>query len=117
MGKELSTKRQKNSSNKKFWHTHVDAYEKSGLSRAEYCRQHDLSHHALRYWQKKDAKPGSAANMTLVPVPLERVIQNGTVREWRSTLRLEVGNRFRIEVADEFSPVVLTRLIATLEGC
>ena len=32
---------------------HVNALAKSGLSRAEYCRQHNLSYHSMIYWQEK----------------------------------------------------------------
>ncbi len=29
------------------WQAHVNALEKSGLNRTEYCKQHNLSYHAL----------------------------------------------------------------------
>ena len=35
------------------WRVHLDAQSNSGLSRAEYCRQHDLSYHAFGYWRRK----------------------------------------------------------------
>ena len=33
------------------WQAHVNALEKSGLNRTEYCSQHNLSYHALTYWK------------------------------------------------------------------
>ncbi len=116
MRSESITRRRTNFSNQKFMRTHVDAWRKSGLSRAEYCRQRKLSHHTLRYWQKKFEQSGPVG-VTFVPVPLSRAVQNNGPRERRTALKVEVGNRFRIEVADEFSTVTLARLIATLEGC
>ncbi len=35
------------------WKAHAEAQRQSGLSRAEYCRRHNLSYHALTYWVKK----------------------------------------------------------------
>ena len=32
-----------------YWQRHVRAQQESGLSRAEYCRQQNLSYHALTY--------------------------------------------------------------------
>ncbi len=35
------------------WQVHVDWWRASGLGRAEYCRQHELSYWAMGYWYKK----------------------------------------------------------------
>lgn len=104
-----------NPSSPKLWRAHVDACRKSGLSRAEYCRQHNISHHALRYWHKKHVKPGSSA-VTFVPVPLTRALQFKSPQEKKSSLKVEIGNRFKVEVADDFLSTTLARVIATLEG-
>ena len=111
-----TTRQRTNSRNQKIWCAHVDAWLKSGLSRAEYCRQHNLSHHQLRYWQKK-YEQSSSAGVTFVPVPLVRAVKNNRPLEWKSALKVEVSDRFKIEVSDEFSPAILARLIITLESC
>ncbi len=33
-----------------FWKQHVIACNKSGLSKASYCREHQLTYHQLIYW-------------------------------------------------------------------
>ena len=114
MQEGFTTRRSKPSN--KIWRAHLNAWQKSGLNRAEYCRRHNLSYHALRYWEKKCERQGFS-NVTLVPVPLAKTAQNNIDREGASALKVEIGNRFRIEVGDDFSTVTLARLISTLEGC
>lgn len=111
MRKKSVSRRGKSSSTQKIWRTHVNAWQKSGLSRAEYCRQNNLSHHALGYWHKKSGQVG----MTLVPVPLS--VKVSEPQDYIPALKVEIGNRFKVEVADGFTPATLTRLIATLEAC
>jgi len=59
------------------WQHHVDACEQSGLSKAQYCRNHDLAYHLFIYWSTKlgGAVPDTAASPKastgkLVPVTL-----------------------------------------------
>ena len=116
MQNEPTIRQRTSPSARKIWRAHIAALQKSGLTRAEYCRQHNLSHHSLRYWQKKDEQPGQAS-MTFVPVSLAIDPKGGNSREFRSSLKVEVGNRFRVEVTDDFSRSTLVRLITTLESC
>lgn len=39
--------------NEQFWHEQIKLKEASGLSRAAYCRQHDLICSRFAYWEKK----------------------------------------------------------------
>ena len=39
--------------NKAFWKNHVELQKISDLSRADYCRQNNLSYHNFAYWLKK----------------------------------------------------------------
>ena len=36
-----------------FWENHVHAWQASGLSKARYCREHDLIYHQIIYWVSK----------------------------------------------------------------
>ena len=98
--------------NRRYWQAHVQALQRSGLSRSGYCRQHNLSYHALTYWQRKLCRP--QRNVTsLVPVPLDRIgVQHGN----SAALRIVLPGRLAIEVGDGFSPATLRRLLATLES-
>ena len=114
MQKDLSQKKQ--SPGKKIWKAHLQAWGKSGLNGMEYCRQHDLSYHAFNYWKKKCHR-SSPSGISLVPVPAKRVMVAEEISSPGSPLKVEVGNRFKVEVRDGFSPQTLLSLISTLEGC
>jgi len=99
------------------WQAHVQAFRRSGLSRAEYCRQQSISYHALTYWQRKLSRPGTGNSVSaLVPVPLASNIVPHSSPPGRATLRVILPGRLSVEVGDGFSPTTLSRLLATLEG-
>jgi len=101
------------------WQAHVQAFRRSGLSRAEYCRRQNLSYHALTYWQRKlsGLGPGkSVSPLVPVPVPLAGNIGHHSSQLGRAALRVILPGRLSVEVGDGFSPVTLSRLLATLEG-
>ncbi len=101
----------------RHWQAHVTAQKKSGLSRAEYCRQHQLSYHASTYWNKKLSKSKvSCRQTTLVPVTLGPSIRReNPLVAVQSTLKIILPDKIAVEVSDNFSPVTLSRLLATLE--
>lgn len=102
---------------RRHWQAHVQTQQKSGLSRAEYCRQHNLSYHALTYWCRKTAsiiKP-SAHNSTLVPVPLSLAQPQQPERRNTSGLRLHIADNITIEVDTNFSPTTLHTVLSVLE--
>jgi len=96
----------------RHWQAHVKALKKSGLSRAEYCRQHKLSYHALTYWQRKMSR---STETTLVPVPLERVLKTPGQSK-SSGLKICLTDRLSIEVGDHFSSATLQRVLSVLES-
>jgi len=114
MQKKISHKRP--SPSKKIWKAHLQAWRKSGLNGMEYCRQHTLSYHAFNYWKKKYHRP-APPEISFVPVPAKQVMSTAGISSPGSTLKVEVGNRFKIEVCDGFSSQTLSNLISTLEGC
>jgi hypothetical protein len=107
MPKELSG--QETVSSNKAWPAHIKAWGKSGLSGKEYCRQRQLSYYAFAYWKKKLGLRQPTATF-FVPVPTN--VHRG---DTGSGLKIEVGNRFKIEVSDDFTARTLARVIAALE--
>lgn len=99
----------------RYWQAHVAAFDKSGLSRAGYCRQHNLSTHALVYWQKK-FKQTEKSTSRLVPVMVPVAEATVTNRAGGATLHLILSDKLSIAVSDHFSPQALNKLLATLEG-
>ncbi|GBE11747.1 hypothetical protein BMS3Abin13_00022 [bacterium BMS3Abin13] len=98
----------------RYWQAHVTALKKSGLSRAEYCRQHELSYHALTYWHRKLSRR-SRTGTTLVPVALEQISAR-TEHSRGAGLKILVNDRIAIEVDDNFSLTTLGRVLSVLEA-
>ncbi len=102
---------------KRQWQVHVKALHQSGLSRAEYCRQNDLSYHALTYWQHKLGKDKESIQpQALVPVTFqvepERIYSTGN----RAGLHVILSSPLSIAVGDNFSAGTLQRLLVALES-
>ncbi len=94
---------------------HVKAFQQSGLSRAAYCRQHNLSYHALTYWcNKEGSRQCSPSQVNLVPVPLHRS-HPLSAKDTRFSLRLCLQQGIAIEIGDQFSSDTLLRLLSVLE--
>ncbi len=99
---------------RRYWQAHITTVNKSGLSRAEYCRQQKLSYHALTYWHRKLSRSSSPAT-TLVPVPIEQLLHD-PVQAKGSGLKIFVTDKLSIEVDNHFSPSTLSRVLSVLEN-
>ena len=108
MPKELSRKETARSN--RTWQAHMKAWRHSGLTGKEYCRQYQLSYYAFIYWKKKLCSLPSTA-VELVPVPARVHHANSG-----NAIKVEVGDRFKVEIPDDFVPDTLSRVIATLEA-
>ncbi len=112
--KTVANQNNRKSHNQRHWRAHIKAQKQSGLNRAEYCRQHKLSYHAMAYWFGKLSSPSSKT--TLVPVPLKNNIEQNTIQADRAALKINLPGRVAIEIGNNFSPATLTRLLDTLES-
>lgn len=97
----------------RYWQAHIKALTESGLSRAEYCRQHKLSYHALIYWQRKFSRKVQPS-MTLVPVSLPTVPAITGSHAGEAGLKILLPGQIAIAVADHFSSATLVRLLNLL---
>jgi len=109
---------------RRLWQRHILAVQESDLSAAAYCRLHGLSYQSFAYWKR--VLPGSLDQTehnsvvesdfeeitAIVPCALPRAV---AADQGFSPFRVEVGGRFRIEVAGNFSSVVFAKLVRTLE--
>lgn len=95
-----------------YWQKHVASWHASNLSQVEYCRLNNLPINKFGYWKRRESK-GASARLRFFPlVPTATV----PIAEPVSALQLNLQEkRFSIEVGGDFSPMVLKRLIATLE--
>ncbi|MDX2513391.1 MAG: hypothetical protein QNK25_15195 [Desulfobacterales bacterium] len=113
MTKRISEENQTN--HPRRWQAHIDSLGESGLSRAEYCRQHNLSYHALNYWQRKLSRP-STKKTTLVPVTLPTALMRNGGQHNQAELQILLPGKISVSVGDNFSPVTLDRLLTVLEN-
>ena len=104
--------------NRRFWQAHVKACQKSGYSRAEYCRLNKLSYHALAYWQKRiGTEFDSEMTSSIVPVAQIPALQLPLQATADPSFTVDLKGRIRIEFGENFSSSTLIRLINTLEAC
>jgi len=101
------------SNNSRQWLAHVEAQKKSGLNRTEYCKQYNLSYHAMTYWTRK-GHSSSGNKMTLVPVPFKSVPLPHLSGSEYPTLRINLSDKISITVGNNFSSSTLVRLLDTL---
>lgn len=94
-----------------YWQGHIASWRQSGLSQAEYCRRQSLSIKNFGYWKRKQSKtqPGE---LKFFPLVLSSPVQGQGASLLRLTLQ---EKRFTIEIKEDFSPVVLKKLILSLE--
>jgi len=117
----------KKTSRRPFWQEHLRAWSASGLTQADYCRQHKLSRAAFGWWKRQlqgqpkarrrssDAKRpqrGRQRAVQFVEVQPDPVNTSGDVAAYEVVLS---GGRI-IRVGHEFDPDVLKRLVATVES-
>jgi len=99
----------------------VAAFERSGLNRTEYCRQHGLSLSSLKRYSKRmgdesrgssDRRACTAPAVSLIPV---EVVDRPAAQEASQTaLFVELSYGRRIGVGTGFDGATLRRLIAVL---
>jgi hypothetical protein len=96
-----------------YWKQHIDSWQETGLTQAEYCRQHNLKHHQLVYWKKRFLK--TEAGVSFVPLKLEDLLDIPAQSD-RASLSLIINNNFKIEIRAGFDAQLLRQLILALRG-
>jgi anti-sigma-K factor RskA len=89
---------------------HVRRWQSSGLTQAEYCRRNHLKWSTFHYWKKRLAT-SAAATLVQVPVGFNA---NGSGYQPCQGLTLVLGDRYKVEIGDNFNPSTLARLVDTL---
>jgi transposase-like protein len=91
------------------WHELVAAWKRSGLSCAEYARQHDLNAHTFSWWRSEVARDrGRAPELNLVPVTTAAVPPLG------EPIEVALPGGVVVRVPDEADPTRVARLVRAL---
>jgi hypothetical protein len=94
------------------WRRHIESCKHSGLSQEAYCRQHGISKSTLGYWKRRFERDAAGGGIpTVVPVPMHLISESGSAE----SLRLHIGERYRIDIREDFNPALLEKLLRTLE--
>jgi len=101
----------------RYWEAQLRAWQRSGLTQAEYCRRQGIRPKRFGSWKRRleGGQPGHAGQVQFVAVairPEPEVNRTPLV----TALTLVTGKGYRIEVGDGFTPATLTSLLATLGG-
>ncbi len=122
--------------NAKWWLDHVEAWQKSGITQAEYCRTRNLNLKSFSNWKlkhfresHKSSEPeipvfaSSSTHMPLIPVAISEQMESTKEAEVEmpalsnsgfSGVTLIVKNDYQISLAVDFSPRTLKNILAVL---
>jgi hypothetical protein len=96
-----------------YWKQHIESWQETGLTQAEYCRRNNLKHHQLVYWKKRFLK--TETDVSFVPLKLEDLLDIPAQPEG-APLCLVINNCFKIEISAGFDAQLLRQLIFALGG-
>jgi len=98
-----------------YWKQHIDSWQETGLTQAEYCRRHNLKHHQLVYWKKRFSH--TETGVSFVPLKLEDLLDRSAPSQPDLTsLSLAINNHFKVEIRAGFDAQLLRQLIFALRG-
>ena len=89
--------------------------ETSGLSLAEFARQHDLSPQSIYWWRKRLRREDEAAPHQLIPVDLcdsSSVMAPATTR-----LEIAIGDALELRQPLHMDIAVIAELVSALRAC
>jgi hypothetical protein len=95
-----------------YWKQHIESWQETGITQAEYCRRHNLKHHQLVYWKKRFLR--TETEVTFVPLKLDDLLMDRPPQPDRQSLCLQINNRFKIEIRAGFDIQLLRQLIFAL---
>ena len=96
-----------------YWKQHIDSWQETGLTQAEYCRRNNLKHHQLVYWKKRFLK--TEAGVSFVPLKLEDLLDMPG-QPHHASLCLVINDQFKIEIKAGFDALLLRQVIVALRG-
>jgi len=105
---EANQSKVKPKNKRRQWEEHIDRWQSSGLTQADYCDRSGVKLSTFRYWRKRLATPDTP--VTLVPVGFS---SDGSASSVQG-LTLVLGERYKVEVGDNFNSSTLARLVDTL---
>ena len=98
-----------------YWQKHIKGWQHCNLSQRGYCQEHGLSLSSFGYWHRK-LKISRAKQPEFHPLAVPASINVSSTKNG-SGLRLHLnGDKYCIEVGNDFSSATLKKIIASIEG-
>ena len=95
-----------------YWKRHVEAFQKSGMSRVAYCEQNELKVYRLDYWRHRFpdlTRKGADRGPTWIPVE----VKEDAGRETGESINLKIG-RVEIEIRRGFDRELLAEILGVV---
>ena len=92
------------------WSQHVDAWRVSGLTQADYCRQHGLGAKSLSYWARRKQPEETTTAVKIIPV---QVKPDDSIPEADNPIRLTFRG-IELQLSATVSPRWLAELLQCL---
>ena len=98
--------------NARAWKQHIETWQASSMSQADYCRQYNLSEKSFGYWLRKHRRANS---LQLVPISLPVDIDHSS---WpaASLMTLKIGNCASLEIPADFDQKTFERIVRVIAG-
>ena len=87
-----------------YWKQQVEAFEKSGMSRAAFCEQNQLKIYGLDYWRRRSRKRAAESGW----IPLQ--VKENAGQEKVESICLRIG-KLEIEIRPGFDRELLAEVI------
>jgi hypothetical protein len=97
------------STHQQHWQHHIDAWQQTQLSQAQYCRSHQLDQSQFSYWKRKVL--GASHTST---VSSQFTIAQVETQHTTSTLSVTLPNGVLIDGVDEMNAHVALKLLERL---
>ena len=101
-----------------LWTKHIQDFHRSGLSRKEWCQEHQISPSTLGYWIRKQAKVpsefGQVSDPVFAKLPSEQELSSNLL-SGHAPMTIYLPGSVRIEIGMECPCELMASLIHTLK--
>lgn len=94
-----------------YWHTQIEAWQSSGLTQAEYCRQHELNSSTFRSQLGEFRRQANEAPPKFIPVQVQSLVEIG---QQDRPIVLHCSGSYRLELPGTVSAAWLSELLRRL---
>jgi hypothetical protein len=97
---------------RRFWEKHIEKWESSGLSQADYCRQNGVNIKSFHHWKRRTGR--LCSKPVLVELPLSGALSHSFTPSAPGSQLCLVNDRFRIEIGKGFDAEDFERVVRIL---